>query len=132
MATKKKKVSTIKLSDKAKAKDAALAETLKEDRAAERKLKKEQEIPGNTSRKYSKDVSAAIEAHDADVAAPMIHRKFTPIVEKELDIVESEKSLAAYKADPKKGGLYNAYFIDLYTGFLVTLRKELKQLKKEN
>jgi len=115
----------------AKTKDVALVATQKQERAAERKARKEQDLPDKSGRTYSKDVAAAIAQHEDLKVNPLIYRKFTPIVEKELDIAESEKSLAAYKADPTKGGLYNDYFIRLYTGFLITLNKELKELKKK-
>lgn len=131
MATKTKKVK-VKLAESAKAKDSALAEALKQDRAAARKARKEQDLPETSNRKYSKDVAAAIAQQEDLKVNPIIYKKFTPIVEKELDIAISEQSLESYKNDPSKGGLYNAYFIKLYEGFLITLNKELNELKKKS
>jgi hypothetical protein len=127
MATKIKKPK-VKLNEKAKAKDAAMTLELKKDRAAERKLNKKKAVPED----YSKDVVAAIEAYELEKLNPKVHREFTPIVEKELDIAIAENSLAEYKADPTKGGSLNTYYIKLYDGFLITLTKELKALKKKN
>lgn len=135
MAAKSKKPNTVpkvRLNDAAKAKDAELAEMQKQDRAAERKARKEREqvLPGATARKYSKDVEAAIAAHAFAQANPTIHRPYTPIVEKELDIVASAKGLDEYQSDPKKGGHLNQYFIDLYTKNLEILEAELAVLLK--
>jgi len=126
MAAKKVK-QTVKLNAKDKAKDEALALELKQDRAAERKLRKEKVA----SQEYSKDVVLAMAVHEELKTNPKVHLPFTPIVEKQLDLELSEKSLADYKADSKKGGSLNGYYVNLYEGFVVTLKKELKQLKKE-
>jgi hypothetical protein len=81
---------------------------------------------GSSSRKYSAKVEAAIAAHESKPKRKFT--KWTPKREAEEDLKIHTSSLAAYKADRTKGGNLNAYFINLYTGFIKSLTAEISKL----
>jgi predicted HNH restriction endonuclease len=123
MASKlKNNVPKVKLSVATLAKEAAeLAEAKVAKKLAALNIPK-----GTTSKKYSAQVEAAIKAHDSRPKKKF--SKWTPKREVEEDLKLAEASLMAYKTDRTKGENYNGYFINLYAGFVKSLKAEIIKL----